>query len=210
MALKSRKKDQAYQAIKRMILSKEITEDHCLSENSLAQTLDMSRTPVREALLKLQSEGFVTVIPNRGAVINTVSVVEAGEIYDLRMAIEEFVVRNLADRLTEDHFRELDQLLAAQEKASKARDLNAYLEADSRFHDFFLHLYGNRTILEAILKVRQRFHTVGVSVLTTQKDIDTSFSYHREIVQALKDKDVERAIRTTHDHLKFGKTNLLK
>nr|WP_321500861.1 GntR family transcriptional regulator [uncultured Dethiosulfovibrio sp.] len=208
--MRSRKKDQAYQAIKRMILSKEITEDHCLSENSLAQMLDMSRTPVREALLKLQSEGFVTVIPNRGAVINTVSVVEAREIYDMRMAIEEFVVRNLADKLTEDHFRTLDRLIAEQERACAAGDLDGYLKADSRFHDFFLQLYGNRAILEAILQVRQRFHTVGVSVLTTQKDIETSLDYHKEIVQALKDEDVERAVRTTHDHLKFGKTNLLK
>lgn len=208
--MRPRKKDQAYQIIKKMILSKELAGRDYISENNLAQKLDMSRTPVREALLRLQSEGFVSVVPNRGAMINEVSVIEAREIYDMRMAIEEFVVRNVADRLSPEHFEKLDRLLEDQERACKKGDLDGYLHADSEFHDFFLNLYGNKTILEAIIQVRQRFYTVGVSVLTTQKDIEASLEYHREIVRALKEKDTEAAVRVTHDHLKFGKANLIR
>ncbi|MEA3284175.1 MAG: GntR family transcriptional regulator [Synergistota bacterium] len=208
--MRTRKKDLAYKAIKQMIMDKELTEEHYVSENNLAKKLDMSRTPVREALLRLQSEGFINIIPNKGAVVSNVSVVIAKEFYDMRMAIEEFVVRNVADRLTQEHLEHMDLLLKEQEKACEKGDLDGYLRADSEFHDYFLLIYENQTIWDAILQVRQRFHAVGVNVLSTQKDIWASLAYHKEIVDALKQGDVERAVQVTHDHLKFGKANLIR
>ncbi|PIE55118.1 MAG: hypothetical protein CSA35_01395 [Dethiosulfovibrio peptidovorans] len=208
--MRERKKDLAYQAIKSMILSKKLTSEQFLSENDLAKKLNISRTPVREALLRLKSEGFIRIIPHKGAVINEVSIVEAREIFDMRMAIEEFVVRNVADQLEPEHFAILDRLIDQQEQASAAKDLESYLAADSEFHDFFLRLYRNRVIWDAVLHVRQRFLTVGISVLVTPKDIEISLQYHKDMVEALRRGDVEEAVRITHDHLKFGKANLFR
>ena len=208
--MRMRKKDMAYKAIKKMVLSKELNEGHYISENSLAQKLDMSRTPVREALLRLQAEGFISIVPNRGAVINSVSVVEAKEIYDLRMAIEEFVLRNISDRLTADHLKELKNLLSEQESACKEGNIEKYLFSDSKFHDFFLELYSNKIILDAVRQVRQRFLAIGVNVLTTQNDMAISLGHHKKLLTSLEKGDIEEAAQSLHDHLNFGKTNLLR
>lgn len=208
--MKIRKKDLAYQAIKKMVLAKELNEGEYISENSLAQKLDVSRTPVREALLRLQAEGFISIIPNRGALINSVSVVEAKEIYDLRMAIEEFVLRNVFERLTPEHLKRLKVLLTNQETACREGNIEKYLVADAKFHDFFLELYANKMILESVRQVRQRFLAIGVNVLATQSDMAISLEHHEKLFQSLEENNIEQAAQFLHDHLCFGKTNLLR
>ena len=111
------KKDLAYEEIKRLILDGKLSGDMPISENVLANMLGISRTPVREALRRLEMDGFVRVIPNQGVVIREVSISEVKEIYDMRIALEEFVVRELADGLSDEDFRNLEAILKKQERA---------------------------------------------------------------------------------------------
>lgn len=115
------KRDLAYEEIKKLILSGKLSNDMSISENVLAKMLGMSRTPVRDALRRLEMDGFVRIIPNQGAVIREVSINEVKEIYDMRIALEEFVTKELADMLSDKDFSNLEKILKKQEEACKKR-----------------------------------------------------------------------------------------
>lgn len=115
------KRDLAYEEIKKLILSGKLSNDMSISENVLAKMLGMSRTPVRDALRRLEMDGFVRIIPNQGVVIREVSINEVKEIYDMRIALEEFVTKELADMLSDKDFSNLEKILKKQEEACKKR-----------------------------------------------------------------------------------------
>lgn len=115
------KRDLAYEEIKKLILSGKLSNDMSISENVLAKMLGMSRTPVRDALRRLEMDGFVRIIPNQGVVIREVSINEVKEIYDMRIALEEFVTKELADMFSDKDFSNLEKILKKQEEACKKR-----------------------------------------------------------------------------------------
>ena len=115
------KRDLAYEEIKKLILSGKLSNDMSISENVLAKMLGMSRTPVRDALRRLEMDGFVRIIPNQGVVIREVSINEVKEIYDMRIALEEFVTKELADMLSDKDFSNLEKILKKQEEACKKK-----------------------------------------------------------------------------------------
>src|SRR5262245_53005652 len=92
-------KEQAYAEIKRQILGGELPPGTFLAERQVAARLGMSKTPVRSALERLESEGFVSISPQQGAIIRDLSVPEIADLYEIRMAIESFVARSLAGKL---------------------------------------------------------------------------------------------------------------
>lgn len=207
--LKMRKKDIAYEKIKELILDREYMKNHNISENFLAEKLDMSRTPIREALQRLQVEGFIEIFPNRGIALRDVTVLEANEIFDLRMAIEEFVVKNVSPLLTDKHFREIDRNLSFQKQAIEKGDVTEYLQYDRDFHDCFLQIYSNSLIIFTAKRVQDRFFSVGVNVLKGPGSVERSFRQHCEIVEALRKDDPKSAVEAMHLHLLTGKRNLM-
>jgi DNA-binding GntR family transcriptional regulator len=204
-----KKKDIAYEEIKKLILDKEYMKSYDISENSLAEKLNMSRTPIREALQRLQMEGFIEIFPNRGIVLRDVTLLEANEIFDLRMAIEEFVIKNVFPLLTDEHFKEIDRNLSYQKLAMEKDDVAEYLNYDRDFHDYFLHVYSNSLIISTSKRVQDRFFSVGVNVLKGPGTVERSFRQHCDIVDALRKNDPVMAAEAMHLHMLTGKKNLM-
>ena len=136
-----RKKEVAYDWIKERLLQSADVDVSRFSENALSSELNMSRTPIREALLQLQAEGFVEILPNRGIVIPDVSVREVNETFALRMALEEFVVREIAGNVQAEWLKQVDDNLELQKAVVIRSDVPEYLVHDKAFHDLFLHRY---------------------------------------------------------------------
>ncbi|MDD2205985.1 MAG: GntR family transcriptional regulator [Aminobacterium sp.] len=207
--VRMKKKDIAYEEIKKLILDKEYMKSYDISENSLAEKLNMSRTPIREALQRLQMEGFIEIFPNRGIVLRDVTLLEANEIFDLRMAIEEFVIKNVFPLLTDEHFKEIDRNLSYQKLAMEKDDVAEYLNYDRDFHDYFLHVYSNSLIISTSKRVQDRFFSVGVNVLKGPGTVERSFRQHCDIVDALRKNDPVMAAEAMHLHMLTGKKNLM-
>ena len=112
--MREKKKDQAYESIRTLVLQRGASDSFVISENSLAAELNMSRTPIREALQRLQMEGFIEIHPHRGIVIPEVSVIEVNETFALRMAIEEFVIKEIIPFMTEQRSEEHTSELQSQ------------------------------------------------------------------------------------------------
>lgn len=207
--MRKKKKDQAYEEIRKLILGSRSARELALSENTLAAELGMSRTPVREALQRLQMEGFVEIHPNRGVVIPGVSVTEVNETFALRMAVEEFVLREMASRMSEGNVAEMDLYLARQREAIKKNDVLEYLQHDKDFHVMFFRLYGNSLILNTIRRILDRFYSMGARVLSLPGSVERSFSEHCAIAGAVRAGDGEGAAAGMHIHLTTGKNNVL-
>ncbi|HPZ77152.1 MAG TPA: GntR family transcriptional regulator [Thermosynergistes sp.] len=203
------KKDLAYEEIKRLILDGKLSGDMPISENVLANMLDISRTPVRDALRRLEMDGFVRVIPNQGVVIREVSISEVKEIYDMRIALEEFVVRELADGLSDEDFRNLEAILKKQEEACEKRDAVAFHEEDRKFHDYLMRAYGNAMITNFIARLRDRIEGINVNMLKTPGNMQLFYGEHKRIFEALRKRSGEEAAKEMDKHLKGGKTRLI-
>lgn len=207
--MQATKTDRIYEGIKQLILRGELSNDAAVSENALARRFQVSRTPVREAVKRLELEGFVKIIPNQGIMIKEVSINEVKEIYDLRIAIEEFVVKELAELLSENDFRVLEESLKKQEKALDNRDAIAFHEEDRKFHDYFMRSYGNTMIVDFISKLRDRIEGINVHLLRQPGNMNLFFREHGRIFEALRRRDAEEAARAMDEHLKGGKERLL-
>jgi DNA-binding GntR family transcriptional regulator len=207
--VRKKKKDQAYEEIRKLILQRRSTDRFSLSENSLAAEMRMSRTPIREALQRLQTEGFIEIHPNRGVVIPEVSVVEVNETFALRMAVEEFVIREMTPQMTPENIGEMDLYLARQKEAMDRNDVLEYLRHDKDFHDLFFRLYANSLIFNTIQRVLDRFYSMGTNVLRRPGSVQRSFAEHCAIADAVRNGDGAKAAAAMHAHLITGKNNVL-
>ena len=127
-------KDHAYERLKTMILSEQFPPGSFLSERTLAETLGMSKTPVRSAVERLENEGFVSVSPQQGIVVRALSAEEIRNHFDLRIALETFVVRRLTGTLSAAQHEQLAAKLRDHERAFATGDM--MLAAVERRGDF--------------------------------------------------------------------------
>ncbi|MDR0651783.1 MAG: GntR family transcriptional regulator [Synergistaceae bacterium] len=201
------KKDAAYHQIKQMFLERRFEPGSMLSENAIASDLGMSRTPVREALQILQSEGFVDVFPKKGIMLRGISMAAAKEILDLRAAVEGYVTVKCVP-LAEKNLRDLEKMLEVQRVCCEEGDISGYLHHDATFHGYFIWLYGNSLITEVIHSINERFMSVGFAILKNLADVKTSYDGHRSIFEAVKSGDTSRVWHAVYDHIHFGKSQL--
>lgn len=148
--------DRAHASIRDSILRGEFAPGTMLSENELAATLSMSRTPVRTALSRLQDEGWVTIYPQRGALVRELTVQEVREAADVRHALESAGVKRGAgdrrDRLADQLAANVDE----QERALAADDFAAFAVLALRFHRAFVEMSGNHTMIAIYDRLQDR------------------------------------------------------
>ncbi|HWD01729.1 MAG TPA: GntR family transcriptional regulator [Amycolatopsis sp.] len=152
--------DRAYRLTKELVLTGELPGGHLFSEGEIAERLGVSRTPVREAFLRLQVEGLLNLIPKRGAVVVPVPPGEAEDVLEAREAVEGAAVRRLARRpdLIPDALAQLSEVLDIQRRHAENDDLAGFAEADELFHRTIVAAGGNMLLLDfyATLADRQR------------------------------------------------------
>ncbi|MBN2984424.1 GntR family transcriptional regulator [Cohnella algarum] len=197
-------KDIAYEKIKEKMMK---GEEGYTSENTLVQELEMSRTPIREALNRLQHEGFLRIMPNRGIVFTDLTVEERNELIEMRAAIETYSLKLAVHQLHDRHIDELKSIISMQEEAYRKNDFYELLEKDSMFHHYLLEIVGNRQFIKMYRQARDRQFTVRSGKwLRNKPDILEIFiEEHRNILNAIIDKDADRAVLLLEEHLNKGK-----
>jgi DNA-binding GntR family transcriptional regulator len=193
--------DEAYEQIRRRILDNTWPPGHRALEQEVALALGMSRTPVREALLRLQSEGLVEVIPRHGMRVQPVSPNDMREIYQILTALECMAAELLAQRKPSD--KELEPLVAAtkaMDKALKAADLDAWAAADERFHAHLVELAGNRHLQATVLNYWDRAHRARMFTLRLRPKPVNSTREHMQMVERLRAGDAAGAATVTRAH----------
>jgi DNA-binding GntR family transcriptional regulator len=203
-------KERAYATIKQRILRGEFPPSTFVSERQMAAQLDMSKTPVRAALERLELEGFVTISPQQGIIIRDLTVHEIADQYEIRSALETYVVRTVAGRLTTAQSERLQGNLDAQEANCSSRGVQQCVALDAEFHNLFCEFLGNQEILRVMGQLRDKIHRVIGRVFQLNPDrITTSYQEHCGIADAVRRGDAALAAQRIEAHLEWGKRCLL-
>jgi DNA-binding GntR family transcriptional regulator len=199
-------KERAYAEIKQRILSNAFTAAGFLAERQLASQLGMSKTPVRAALERLELEGFVTISPQQGVIIRDLSVRDIADQYEVRIALEAFVLRSLAGRLTPAQVARLRANLETQKANRGARDSERGIALDAEFHLLFCEFFGNQEVLRVMNQLREKIHRVISQVYTLNPDrMADSYAEHCAIADAVIRGDAALAAQRIEEHLEAGK-----
>lgn len=205
-------KSRAYAHIKQLILSGECPPGTFLSERDLCDTLEMSKTPIRAALERLAEQDFVTIAPQRGVIVKDFTPHEISDHYDLRIALETFVMRELAGRLTADQRNEIEAILELQRGIVTADrvDIEGWQQSDAQFHLALARFLNNSQIDWVMARQREKLSRVVEEIAVRDPNAPPlSFAEHAGIYEALRDGERELAMRRVEDHLNNGKRCLL-
>lgn len=207
---KSLLKDRAYSQIKHRILHGDFEPGTFLSERQIAGWLIMSQTPVRAALERLAAEGFVAIAPQQGAIVRDLSVHEVADLFELREALETFVLRRLAGQLRPEQVTRLEQNLIEQKAAAEAGAIPRSGELDAEFHILFCEFLGNQEILRIMNHLREKIHRIILRVDAGNPGrLAISYQEHQAIAAAALQGNAELAVQRLQEHLEYGKRYLL-
>ncbi len=202
--------DAAYELIRRRILDNVWPPGHRALEQEVALALGMSRTPVREALVRLQSEGLVEVVPRHGMRVLPVSPNDMREIYQILTALECMAAEILASRGPSDaELQPLVDATNAMDRALAVDDLDAWAAADESFHAQLLELAGNRHLQATVMNHWDRAHRARMFTLRLRPKPVNSTRDHMQLVERLKAGDAEGASRVNRSHRERAGAELL-
>ncbi|GAA4911525.1 GntR family transcriptional regulator [Streptomyces coeruleoprunus] len=193
--------DRVYSHVKQAVLDRRYEGGTLLTEGELAQAVGVSRTPVREALLKLEMEGLLKLYPKKGALVLAVSAQEIADVVETRLLVEEFAVHKSVPAPARLLAR-LEELLDEQRRHARDGDLRAVAVADRAFHAEIVRNAGNEILSRLYDQLRDRQLRMGVAVMEAHPDrIAKNITEHTEILDALRAGDAEAAAQCVHRHV---------
>lgn len=198
----------AYLKIKKMLLNSEITTETFVSEEMLSKYLGLSRTPVREAVKLLLHEGYFRQGPSGGLLVHKASLRECRELYDLRVAMEEYVMTGISMPLSEKNEKLFQSLLEKQKTAVNTSDTAQFLLLDIKFHTLLFEIYGNAILSDMYQELRNKFIAVGLVVFNEVYTIGTAYAEHCDIVEALKSGSNDNAALSIRKHIMHAQQQL--
>ena len=203
MANLENKSELAYQKIKEMIHKQILTSDKPISENRLATELDMSRTPIRSALKLLEKEGFVKVIPKVGIYLQELSDEEAEQLYDVRKALERFIIRKIIKVINARDIEILRKMIDFQKTACTQNDPVSFMNSDQEFHRYFFEIYNNPKMIELLEQLQDRFFLIGLRACKYENRMTPSIDEHCSLVFALETGDLDVALEQLTNNIRI-------
>jgi DNA-binding GntR family transcriptional regulator len=202
--------EQAYQEIRARILDNLWSPGYQALEQEVALALGMSRTPVREAMMRLQQEGLVEVAPRRGMRVLPVSPTDMREIYEILTALECMAAEILGKRKPSQlELRPLVEATQLMEAALNRDDLDGWAKADETFHMALVKLAGNRMLLETVMGYWDRAHRARMFTLRLRPKPVNSTQEHMQLVEMLAAGDGAGAAQVNRSHRERASRELL-
>lgn len=203
--------EHAYAEIRQRILDNHYPPGSNALESTLAAELGISRTPLREALVRLQNEGLIELIPRHGMRVLPVSATDMKEIYEILSALEsyaaELVARRKPGRL---ELKPLIDAIRDMEAALRADELESWAKADERFHKYLIEAAGNRLLVEAVQQYWDRVHRARMISLRLRPKPDKSTREHMALVEMLRKGDPKGAVQVNRTHRERASRELLE
>ena len=195
--------DEVYHQLMDAILRRDIGPNDRLVQERLAAEMEISRTPVREALLRLENEGVLTVSPRGGFVLYTMSKSEVRELYQARAAVESQAARILASQNDKVKNTELRATIEREENISSAT-VKAYFDANRNIHRRFVELVDNRYLLDMFDNIWNRGIAFQLFAAIANVDLSKSLGDHMALVDAIETGNKTRALDAFIDHIQDG------
>ncbi len=193
----------AYRIIKEAIVKGEIKTNSKFTLTEIAHQMGISITPIREAINQLVSEGLVKIIPNKGIVINEISIIDYQEILQIRVALEGLIIELALKKITDENIKTLMEIIKDMEVAVEKDNRLDYNELDIKFHDFLLNIAGNNRLKEFYNRLILQDHNNKFRLRTLKLSyrMKKSLQEHKNIAYCLKERNFSESIRVSQEHI---------
>ncbi|XWK87085.1 MAG: GntR family transcriptional regulator [Phormidium sp.] len=201
--------EQTYQALRSSIMSGELASGDRLVETQLAQQLQVSRTPIREALRQLQREGLVKADANGGLRVTVISVTDAVQLYDCRIALEQVSVAGACEKASELQLQILEKFVVQAEKLTQrgTSELNNFqlLDLDYQFHHLIAESSGNKWLVSLLDQVFDKMMLLRIKTMRQNPKVLEIRIEHQEIFAAIAQRNIQMATEAIQNHLMASK-----
>jgi DNA-binding GntR family transcriptional regulator len=192
--------EKAYRLIKEKVVTLELPPSAVIDEHILMQELDLGRTPIREALQRLDSEGLVNIVPRRGTFVNDISVTDLQKIFELRIVLEGFCARLAAQRITNEQLKRMESVLQDLEQLQDG-DPQALMSIDKRFHRLLYASADNEFMADILNRLYDLSLRLWHLVLNRLDEVRHSIEQHGDVYRALKEGEGDRAEAIIQKHI---------
>jgi DNA-binding GntR family transcriptional regulator len=195
-------REQTYDIIKNMIILREIEPGKKINEEHIAREIQVSRTPIREALCRLENEGIVRIVPRRGAFVSDLTETNVKEILMIREVLEGLVVRLAVENMDE---KKLEKLRKALEKVSaipeKDRELTHYTRSEVDFHALLLDASNSQMLKNMMEIINAHLQIIRLRTVVIPERAQKTVKEHQQILQAIEDGDADAAEELMRKHV---------
>lgn len=193
--------EQAYQLIRTGIVTRQLRAGDRLVERALAEKFGLSKTPIREAIARLERDGLVVIVPSQGAVVRRLEFHEVRDLLEMRQVLESLAARRAAQRVDDASLEELEQILQEGEKKRLAGDAMAYRDEDLRFHARIRQIAGNATLSQVMEGLEAQVRLVMSTSTALPGRVESSVNEHRRLLAALRRRDPDAAAEAAAEHI---------
>lgn len=186
-------REKILETIRDAILKGTLKPGERVSEPDLAERFGISRTPIREAFRQLESEGYLQVVPRKGAVVASLSERDIEEFYAIKIILEGFAAKMAAEKLTVKEIERLESINERLQKMADEGDVKKFFRVHNEFHEVFIKAAGNEKLAEMINQLVMKFKRLRLASLSQPGRMEVSVEEHRKMIQAFKNHDGERA-----------------
>lgn len=194
-------RDVVFNTLRQAILRGELKPGERLMEIQLANKLGVSRTPIREAIRKLELEGLVLMIPRKGAEVADISEKSLRDVLEVRKALEELAVQLACDKITKEEIEDLKKAAEDFKKILKSRDITEIAEADVRFHDIIFMATDNQKLVQLLNNLREQMYRFRVEYLKKEEVHPQLIAEHEKIIEHIMERDKVKASAIVSEHI---------
>lgn len=200
--------DIIYEGLRSTIVSGLIPPGERLNEKRLSAELKISRTPLRDAIHRLQYEGLLDYVPKVGSRVRRVSVADVSEIYQLRLALEQLAVSNAMGQLTKADYDKLDDNLAKTRQAMANKDLDRVVTLSQEFNQVILQAAGMPRLTQLLTQLKDYLHRFRTISMNSRDRGPRAIEEHQEIVNAMRASDLDKIHEALVRHLSYSKDTI--
>lgn len=193
--------NRAYRAIHKMVVDFQLRPHQRINEVQLARELNLSRTPVREALNRLTSEGFLIVKPNLGFFFRALEIDDLVQLFELRAVIESGGLALACQRARDEDIRKIETFWQEAQQRYRRHDPDEILGLDEAFHTQLIALSGNDELVRSLEAINARIRFIRRTQISLGRSHPKLIDEHTELLRALRDRDSARCHRLLHDHI---------
>lgn len=194
-------RDVVFNTLRQAILTGELKPGERLMEIHLANRLGVSRTPIREAIRKLELEGLVTMIPRRGAEVAQITEKSMSDVLEVRRAMDALCVELACDRMGQEELYSLQKACEAFEQAVKLKDVKGIAQADVALHDIILQATGNQRLVQLVNNLSEQMYRYRFEYIKDVSQHGRLIEEHRIIYESLVRKDKVTASQAAKMHI---------
>ena len=203
-------RDVVFNTLRRAILRGELVPGQRLMEIQLAEKMGVSRTPVREAIRKLELEGLVVMIPRRGAEVAHISGKNLKDVLEVRCALEELAGELACERMTVEDFKQLELANHKFAAAFESDDITLLGETDESFHGLIYQATDNAKLVQMVSHLREQMYRYRIEHLKDRGQRTILYQEHQEIMHALAARDVEAVRKAIRKHISRQEEQIAK